>query len=58
MYLADRAAPAHTAAAATRRRAWRVSSVVLALGAVSLITDISSEMVTAVLPLISSPASA
>jgi len=51
MYLADRGAPATTAPAATRRPTWRVSSVVLALGAVSLITDVSSEMVTAVLPL-------
>ncbi|GAA2967172.1 MFS transporter [Actinokineospora diospyrosa] len=33
------------------RRKWRVSGNVVALGAVSLITDISSEMVTAVLPL-------
>ncbi|MDX6353421.1 MAG: hypothetical protein QOF98_324, partial [Streptomyces sp.] len=51
MYLADRAAPATTGPDTTRRPAWRVSSVVLALGAVSLITDVSSEMVTAVLPL-------
>ncbi|WP_438291003.1 MFS transporter [Streptomyces sp. HUAS TT7] len=33
------------------RRAAAVSSTVLALGAVSLITDVSSEMITAVLPL-------
>ncbi|SCE19712.1 Sugar phosphate permease [Streptomyces sp. DvalAA-14] len=53
MYLADRAAPAraNTAPDGTRRPVRRVSQVVLALGAVSLITDISSEMVTAVLPL-------
>ncbi|MBM9503539.1 MFS transporter [Actinacidiphila acididurans] len=53
MYLADRAAPtaAATARGPGRGRAPAVSSVVLALGAVSLVTDISSEMVTAVLPL-------
>ncbi|MEE4544771.1 MFS transporter [Streptomyces sp. V4-01] len=66
MYLADRAAPAREdsaertgragrtgrkAGAAVRRRAPAVAPVVLALGAVSLITDVSSEMVTAVLPL-------
>lgn len=53
MYLADRAAPdgAGTLPGAARGRTRAVSSVVLALGAVSLITDISSEMVTAVLPL-------
>ncbi|MEU3464231.1 MFS transporter [Streptomyces sp. NPDC006733] len=53
MYLADRAAPAEgtTAPGRTRGRRFGVSSVVFALGAVSLITDISSEMVTAVLPL-------
>lgn len=54
MYLADRAAPAKEGAAAedaARGRAPAVSSVVLALGAVSLVTDVSSEMVTAVLPL-------
>ncbi|MDF9816947.1 MFS transporter [Streptomyces sp. SPB162] len=54
MYLADRAAPAEGTTAPGRTRGRRfpgVSSVVFALGAVSLITDISSEMVTAVLPL-------
>jgi MFS family permease len=53
MYLADRAAPARGGEAERtgRGRAPAVSSVVLALGAVSLVTDISSEMVTAVLPL-------
>ncbi|MCZ4119413.1 MFS transporter [Streptomyces sp. H39-S7] len=54
MYLADRAAPAEGTTAPDRTRGRRfpgVSSVVFALGAVSLITDISSEMVTAVLPL-------
>ncbi|HEY3480381.1 MAG TPA: MFS transporter [Streptomyces sp.] len=65
MYLADRASPkaakppksprtdrtSRTGAAAVRGRVPAVSSVVLALGAVSLITDVSSEMVTAVLPL-------
>lgn len=35
----------------SRPRAARVSSTVLALGAVSLLTDISSEMVAAILPL-------
>ncbi|MFE3107164.1 MFS transporter [Kitasatospora indigofera] len=57
MYLADRrgtTAPASAAAApGTRpgRRAAAVPGTVLALGAVSLITDVSSEMVSAVLPL-------
>ncbi|WP_034088287.1 MFS transporter [Streptacidiphilus albus] len=53
MYLADRAAPAEGAAPSggPRQLARAVSSTVLALGAVSLITDVSSEMVTAVLPL-------
>ncbi|MFI1095657.1 MFS transporter [Streptomyces sp. NPDC020917] len=53
MYLADRAAPARGEAAAdgVRGRAPAIPAVVLALGAVSLITDVSSEMVTAVLPL-------
>ena len=32
-------------------RGWAVSANVFALGAVSLVTDISAEMVTAVLPL-------
>lgn len=53
MYLADsRTAPAATAPD-TRpgRRRPAVPGTVLALGAVSLITDVSSEMVTAVLPL-------
>lgn len=53
MYLADRSAPAG-APGATGRGPGRtpvVASAVLALGTVSLITDISSEMVTAVLPL-------
>ncbi|MET9257722.1 MFS transporter [Streptomyces sp. NPDC003717] len=55
MYVADsRATPAPSAAPAGRvvpgrRRA--VAPTVLALGTVSLITDVSSEMVTAVLPL-------
>ncbi|MFM9370879.1 MFS transporter [Streptomyces sp. Da 82-17] len=48
MYLATTDAVA-TAGGAARRG--RVAAPVLALGAVSLITDISSEMVTAVLPL-------
>ncbi|MFD9617176.1 MFS transporter [Streptomyces virginiae] len=55
MYLADRSAPApegaKTAPDRGPVRAPSVASTVLALGAVSMITDISSEMVTAVLPL-------
>ncbi|MFF0218528.1 MFS transporter [Streptomyces vinaceus] len=53
MYLADRSAPAgaKTAPDGASVRAPAVASTVLALGAVSLITDVSSEMVTAVLPL-------
>lgn len=53
MYLADRSAPAGAKTAAGGRpvRAPAVASAVLALGTVSLITDVSSEMVTAVLPL-------
>ncbi|WP_328961040.1 MFS transporter [Streptomyces virginiae] len=55
MYLADRSAPApegaKTAPGREPVRAPAVASTVLALGAVSMITDISSEMVTAVLPL-------
>ncbi|MFD9723380.1 MFS transporter [Streptomyces sp. NPDC059072] len=54
MYLADRSAPADgakTAPGTAPGRTPAVASTVLALGTVSLITDISSEMVTAVLPL-------
>jgi MFS family permease len=55
MYLADRSAPEKTTTTAPRTRvggtARVVGSTVLALGAVSLVTDVSSEMVTAVLPL-------
>ncbi|MCX5582296.1 MFS transporter [Streptomyces erythrochromogenes] len=54
MYLADRSAPSGAKTAPPDRgsgRAPAVASTVLALGTVSLITDISSEMVTAVLPL-------
>ncbi|MEU9143578.1 MFS transporter [Streptomyces sp. NPDC048349] len=53
MYLADRSAPAGARGAPDRGagRSPVVASAVLALGTVSLITDISSEMVTAVLPL-------
>jgi MFS family permease len=53
MYLADRAAPARgeTAGDGGRGRSPAIPAVVLALGTVSLVTDISSEMVTAVLPL-------
>ncbi|MFJ6906651.1 MFS transporter [Streptomyces griseoluteus] len=54
MYVADSRATA-SAAGAVRSRAGRrlpaVAPTVLALGTVSLITDVSSEMVTAVLPL-------
>ncbi|CAL9352046.1 hypothetical protein SUDANB120_00484 [Streptomyces sp. enrichment culture] len=52
MYLADRSAPAGAKGAgggARRRRV--VAPTVLALGSVSLVTDVSSEMVSAVLPL-------
>ncbi|MFD3718982.1 MFS transporter [Streptomyces sp. NPDC058674] len=53
MYLADRSAPADakTAPGRSAGRTRAVAPAVLALGTVSLITDISSEMVTAVLPL-------
>ncbi|MEU0943528.1 MFS transporter [Streptomyces canus] len=53
MYLTDRSAPAGADTDQGRRRGLRpgVAPVVLVLGTVSLITDISSEMVTAVLPL-------
>ncbi|WP_030296042.1 MFS transporter [Streptomyces katrae] len=57
MYLADRSAPAsaktapETAPDGRSVRAPAVAPAVLALGTVSLITDVSSEMVTAVLPL-------
>ncbi|MGQ4386137.1 MFS transporter [Streptomyces sp. SAS_270] len=53
MYLTDRSAPAGADTEQGRRRgsASKVAPVVLVLGTVSLVTDISSEMVTAVLPL-------
>lgn len=55
MYLADRSAPDKAETPPQQRAgvpvARAISSTVLALGAVSLITDVSSEMVTAVLPL-------
>ncbi|MGW7458999.1 MFS transporter [Streptomyces sp. NPDC054797] len=54
MYLADRSPPAGAENAPGKPGSVRVPAVaptVLALGTVSLITDISSEMVTAVLPL-------
>ncbi|WP_406460483.1 MFS transporter [Streptomyces sp. NBC_01622] len=55
MYVADSRANAAPGARGTTGTAARVSAgvapTVLALGAVSLITDVSSEMVTAVLPL-------
>ncbi|SOE07352.1 MFS transporter [Streptomyces sp. Ag109_G2-15] len=53
MYLTDRSASPGAETGQGRRRGAgpRVAPVVLVLGAVSLITDISSEMVTAVLPL-------
>ncbi len=43
--------PASPASPVPERRSTRVTSTVVTLGAVSLVTDISSEMVTAVLPL-------
>ncbi|MBK3571614.1 MFS transporter [Streptomyces sp. MBT62] len=55
MYVADSRADAESTTAGTTGTPARVSAVVaptvFALGAVSLITDVSSEMVTAVLPL-------
>ncbi|MFD9096969.1 MFS transporter [Streptomyces collinus] len=53
MYLTDRSAPPKDGTGRSRERApgRRVAPVVLVLGTVSLITDVSSEMVTAVLPL-------
>ncbi|WP_316766935.1 MFS transporter [Streptomyces sasae] len=53
MYLTDRSQPAQADPGQARRRGpgRGVAPVVLVLGTVSLITDISSEMVTAVLPL-------
>ncbi|MFC9278374.1 MFS transporter [Streptomyces collinus] len=53
MYLTDRSAPPKDGTGQGRVRApgRRVAPVVLVLGTVSLITDVSSEMVTAVLPL-------
>ncbi|MER6470810.1 MFS transporter [Streptomyces collinus] len=53
MYLTDRSAPPKDGSGQGRVRApaRRVAPVVLVLGTVSLITDVSSEMVTAVLPL-------
>ncbi|MFJ9867492.1 MFS transporter [Streptomyces sp. NPDC101165] len=53
MYLADSRSTKPAVASDTRpgRRPAAVPGTVLALGAVSLITDVSSEMVTAVLPL-------
>ncbi|MET8980405.1 MFS transporter [Streptomyces sp. NPDC004539] len=52
MYVADsRASTTDSAPASAAVGAARVAPTVLALGAVSLITDVSSEMVTAVLPL-------
>ncbi|MGW7820474.1 MFS transporter [Streptomyces puniciscabiei] len=53
MYLTDRSAPVEAGTDRRRRRGpgGKIAPVVLVLGTVSLITDISSEMVTAVLPL-------
>ncbi|MEU6232111.1 MFS transporter [Kitasatospora sp. NPDC047058] len=53
MYLADsrRSAASAAAPAPGPGRSARIAPTVLALGTVSLITDVSSEMVTAVLPL-------
>jgi MFS family permease len=48
---ADAGAGTADATAGRARRARRVAGTVVALGAVSLVTDVSSEMVTAVLPL-------
>ncbi|NUT32340.1 MAG: MFS transporter [Hamadaea sp.] len=50
MYLSTVTTPAE-ASAAGRRRLGAVSANVVALGAVSLLTDVSSEMVTAILPI-------
>jgi MFS family permease len=53
LYLTDRSAPPKAGTVPGRRRGPgpKVAPVVLVLGTVSLITDVSSEMVTAVLPL-------
>ncbi|MEV7242294.1 MFS transporter [Streptomyces sp. NPDC093248] len=51
MYLTDRSTPARADTARGRGPRRGVAPVVLVLGTVSLITDVSSEMVTAVLPL-------
>ncbi|MEU4037250.1 MFS transporter [Streptomyces collinus] len=53
MYLTDRSAPPKDGTGQGRGRApgRRVAPVVFVLGTVSLVTDVSSEMVTAVLPL-------
>lgn len=53
MYLTDRSTPPRADSGQRRRRGLgsRAAPVVFVLGTVSLITDISSEMVTAVLPL-------
>ncbi|MET7683541.1 MFS transporter [Streptomyces sp. NPDC005423] len=53
MYLTDRSTPPSSRTGPDRRRGLgsRAAPVVFALGTVSLITDVSSEMVTAVLPL-------
>ncbi|MEU6773226.1 MFS transporter [Streptomyces sp. NPDC046759] len=52
MYLTDRSTPPGADTGQGRRRTpGKVAPVVLVLGTVSLVTDISSEMVTAVLPL-------
>ncbi|MFD4560219.1 MFS transporter [Streptomyces sp. NPDC058469] len=53
MYLTDRSTPPRADTGRRRRRGLRsrAAPVVFVLGTVSLITDISSEMVTAVLPL-------
>jgi MFS family permease len=51
MYLSTIGVTSATSAGETRRRTWRLIGVnVFALGAVSLVTDVSAEMVTAVLP--------
>ncbi|MEV4513303.1 MFS transporter [Dactylosporangium sp. NPDC049525] len=51
MYLSTVSKPTTAGSAVSRRRGAVVSGNVIALGAVSLITDVSAEMVTAVLPL-------
>lgn len=51
MYLADRAGSRPAGAASDRRAVGRIAPTVVLLGLVSLLTDVSSEAVSAVLPL-------